>query len=447
MKKTIARILSLLLTIAMVLTITACSTNEAAPAAATTGPTNPGVDTANAAGAENATEPEVIKIGLMLQLSGASPADSEELLKGCNMIADIINNETDYNLPLAATAGLPNLNGAKVEVVVGDAATNDAAMAECERLITEEGVVAFAGIIGSSGVKVCATAFEKYGIPYVTNASSPSLTNSGYQYLVRIFPHDAMYCDVIFKMIDDMNKNDNANIETVSLCSEDSEFGKNIQSIEADLTEQYGLKLLENISYSAAATNVTSEAMKLKNANADVIMFSSYTADAILYMQAFKELNYYPKMLVGQRSGFSRNEMFVAVPEAMQYVYNTSPWASDISAPNAKLMVDLFAEKTGGTNIQEGVLRAMTDFYTICIAMNQAGSTEPDAIMEQYRKGINIPDDQKWIPVNVKVDENGQNLETSTLVMQAFDGIYKTVYPKNVASTDYVFPVPGWEGR
>ena len=47
----------------------------------------------------------------------------------------------------------------------------------------------------------------------------------------------------------------------------------------------------------------------------------------------------------------------------------------------------------------------------------------------------------------VKIDENGQNLEASTLVLQAFDGVYKTVYPFDVASTDYVYPVPGWSER
>ena len=92
-------------------------------------------------------------------------------------------------------------------------------------------------------------------------------------------------------------------------------------------------------------------------------------------------------------------------------------------------------------------MRAMTDFYTLCLAINQAGSTDPDAIMEQYRAGIEIPAEQKWIPVDVKIDENGQNLEAGTLVLQAFDGVYKTVYPFDVASADYVYPVPGWSER
>lgn len=154
-----------------------------------------------------------------------------------------------------------------------------------------------------------------------------------------------------------------------------------------------------------------------------------------------------PKMLVGQRGGFSRNEMFETLGSGMDYVYNTSAWATDLAAPNVELITELFKERTDGGAIQEGVLRAMTDFYTICLAINQAGSTDGEAIMEEYRNGIEIPDDQKWISVDVKVDENGQNIEGSALVIQAKDNVYSTVYPTDVASTEYIYPVPGWDER
>lgn len=58
-------------------------------------------------------------------------------------------------------------------------------------------------------------------------------------------------------------------------------------------------------------------------------------------------------MLVGQRGGFSRTEMFQTVPEAMQYVYNTCAWASDLDQPNVQLMCDLYQEVTGNP-AQEG---------------------------------------------------------------------------------------------
>ena len=114
MKRQALRWIALVLALVMSLSLAACSSKQDTAANDTTG--TPAADTAADTQTPSASDDgtNVIKIGLMLQLSGSSPADSEELLKGCQKIADIINNETDYNLPLAATAGLPNLNGAKI---------------------------------------------------------------------------------------------------------------------------------------------------------------------------------------------------------------------------------------------------------------------------------------------------------------------------------------------
>ena len=135
MKKQALRWIALVLALVMSLSLAACSSMQDTVANDTNG--TPAADTAADTQTPSASgdDTNVVKIGLMLQLSGSSPADSEELLKGCQKIADIINNETDYNLPLAATAGLPNLNGAKIEIVVGDAATNASSPRKASRAL------------------------------------------------------------------------------------------------------------------------------------------------------------------------------------------------------------------------------------------------------------------------------------------------------------------------
>ena len=178
-----------------------------------------------------------------------------------------------------------------------------------------------------------------------------------------------------------------ADISSISTAGNKLQVTINSRSLQKSVLDEMNTAFsttsgLCDISYSASATNVTSEVLKLKAADADVVMFSSYTADAILFMQTFKEQNYYPKMLVGQRGGFSRTEMFQTVPEAMQSVYNTCAWASDLDQPNVPMMCDLYQEVTGNP-AQDGPMRAMTDFSTPCLAINQAASTDPAAIREK----------------------------------------------------------------
>ncbi len=95
------------------------------------------------------------------------------------MVADIINNPNpDLHLALAKDAGLPNLGGAQVELVVADHKGDPAiAVAEAKRLITEEGVIAMTGQFTSAMTKAVAVVTEQYKIPLLTAGSAVTLTD------------------------------------------------------------------------------------------------------------------------------------------------------------------------------------------------------------------------------------------------------------------------------
>ena len=64
---------------------------------------------------------QTLKIGLLAQLSGPSKAAGTEAQNGAKLAVDVINGlNPSIPLPLAADAGLPNLGGAKVSLVVKD---------------------------------------------------------------------------------------------------------------------------------------------------------------------------------------------------------------------------------------------------------------------------------------------------------------------------------------
>ena len=56
-----------------------------------------------------------------LSLTGpGGPSPGKDVLAAVKVAQDIVNNKHDLDLPLAATEGLPNLGGAKIELVVAD---------------------------------------------------------------------------------------------------------------------------------------------------------------------------------------------------------------------------------------------------------------------------------------------------------------------------------------
>ncbi|MCB7097521.1 ABC transporter substrate-binding protein [Enterocloster sp. 210928-DFI.2.20] len=233
--------------------------------------------------AEGADAPAVIKVGFLTPLSGNNATYGAQCKAAGQMIADVINEEhPEMAMALAKTAGIPALNGAKIELVFADSKGDPTtATSEAKRLITEEGIVALTGQYTSAITKAVAVVTETYGIPLLTAGSSPSLTTpeTGLEWYFRFGPNDTYYIRDSFEFIKQLNEEQDAGLMTVALVSEDTEFGANIRIEEERMAEEYGIEVVENITYSSSATNVSSEVMKIKAANPDVIMMSSYASE------------------------------------------------------------------------------------------------------------------------------------------------------------------------
>ena len=111
-----------------------------------------------------------------LSPSGPMAGTGQMLRNGVLMAIDIINNKHDFDFIFADTEGLPNLGGAKIEVIFADSAGDPkTGMSEAERLITSEGVVALVGCYQSSVTKTASQVAERYGIPLTSTATLPPL--------------------------------------------------------------------------------------------------------------------------------------------------------------------------------------------------------------------------------------------------------------------------------
>src|SRR2546421_306829 len=80
-----------------------------------------------------------VKIGILWPLTGNAAAAGQASKAAAELAAEIVNNAHPdmANLPLAATAGLPNLGGAKLELVFADHQGNPSgAQSQALRLVT-----------------------------------------------------------------------------------------------------------------------------------------------------------------------------------------------------------------------------------------------------------------------------------------------------------------------
>ncbi|HXW69191.1 MAG TPA: ABC transporter substrate-binding protein, partial [Dissulfurispiraceae bacterium] len=100
------------------------------------------------------SQQKVIKIGAVYPLTGNIASTGLDCKRGVDLAVDIINGKYDLDLPLARSEGLPNLGGAKIEIVYADTKGDPKnGMSEAERLITSENVVAMLGAYQSAVTK------------------------------------------------------------------------------------------------------------------------------------------------------------------------------------------------------------------------------------------------------------------------------------------------------
>ncbi len=442
------KIIALIAAFTMLLTATAC--NQSSQSASTSGSAN-NTSTDTESSSNSTGNVETIKIGWLAPLTGTAAENGQQVTWAAEMIVDLVNQKrVDVDMLLAADAGLANLNGAQIKLVKADTkGDTTVATSEAKRLISEEGCVALTGQLTSSMTKAIAVVTEQYGIPLVTAGSAVSLTDGSldYEWLIRYNLTDNTYIEDSYKLMDEVKKS-GTDIKTVALLSEDSEFGANIYPVEINFAKQYGYEVVENMTYAANSTSLTSEVLKLKQANPDVLMVAGYATDVILLINTMKDADWFPKMLIGQRGGFVTADFFTALGDKTEYCFTTGGWSADLTGKSViQSLIDIYPSYSKGIPFNEGMSKDAVDVLLICAAINQAGSTQPEAVRDAMMN-LNVDMSKVWMPWDsIKMDKYGQNLNATGVIMQVQGGSYKTVYPPNCATTDAIVPAKGWNDR
>ena len=337
----------------------------------------------------------MIKIGALYPLTGNLAATGMDCKRGVDLAVEIINGRYDLNLPLAKVEGIPNLGGAKIEVIYADTKGDPKnGLAEAERLITEEKVVALIGAYQSAVTKTASQAAERLKIPYVcSDSSSPTLTERGFKYFFRVSPHDGTMARNQFEFLKDLEAQKGEKVKTVALIYENTEFGSNVAKMQRNYAKEFGYDVVADIAYPANATDVTSEVGKIISARPDVVMHAAYITDAILFTKTFKEMNLVPKGFLNM-AGYIESDYLPTVKADGNYFFVRSTFALDLA--NKKPLVGQVAElyrKKYNIPMGENTARSFSAPFVLADAFNRAKSTDPEAVVNALL-ATDIPGDQ-----------------------------------------------------
>jgi len=389
---------------------------------------------------------DTVKIGAIYPLSGNAASAGNFSKAAIELAADIVNNAHPElkDIPLAEGQGLPGLKGAKVTVIFADnQGTPAAGQNQALRLITEEKVHALIGAY-QSGITVTTSAMaERHGIPFITPESvAANLTERGFKWFFRTTPVAGDFARAYSAFIREQ-KAAGQKADTIAVVNENTEYGNSVASVIREVFAKDGLNITQVIPYSANTTDVQPQVLQMKEKNPDVVIFISYTSDAILYAKTMKDLNWKPSILIADNAGFNDPSFVSSSGALVEGLINRSSFAIGKPGSVSALVNAMYKKKTGH-DLDDPSARAMQGFLTMAEAINRAGSTDPAKIQAALR-ATDLKANQVVTGYNgVKFDEKGQNILASSLITQLKSSVYIPVWPKDKAVATVQLPYKGW---
>ena len=394
----------------------------------------------------------VFALALVLTVPAAAAAqagvDNKPVFE---IAAEIANGTLELPFPFyQQLKGMPGLKGAKVRLIFSDhQGKPDLGQAEAERMITQEKVAALVCCWHSGVTATASTVAERHGVPFLNaESSSPPLTERGFKWFFRTSPHDGHFSEVMFDFFRDFGKKRGVAIKTLGLTYEETAFGADSGKVQKELAKKLGYEVVLDIQYKSRATSLAAEVQRLKAANPDVWMPTSYQTDAILFTRTMKELDYNPKMIMAQNAGHISPDFVQAAGKDADGTMTRAPFSTDLidKRPVAKALNAVYA-KRAGKDLYDFPARAFTGMMTLLDAINRGGSTAPEAVRKAL-VATNIPGDQLIMTWDhVRFDEKGQNTGVRGIILQLQGGRFHTVYPFDVATRDVIYPIPAWKDR
>jgi len=406
-------------------------------------------------------QPKEVKIGVIYPLSGPVAHAGKMSKDAVTLCADYVNNKwPKLPIPIGKWEGIPGLNGAKIKLIFADhRGEPDRGADLAKKLILDEKVVGICGCYHSSVTKTVSTVCEKHKIPMINpESTSPVLTKRGYQWFFRATPHDRIFVRDFFEFLELLTQGKvpgvaaipKEEIDEIGACTENTEWGAGTRDVITEFAKTYGYKIVSDVSYPHESPDLTAEVRRLLAPKPEILMFASYISDAILLTKTMTEFKAKAKIFWSQDVGFYQPKYIETFGPRIDGILNRTVFSKKLFAvkPVARHINEEF-KKRAGVDFMGTSARAFTGMQAWAYVLNEAGSTDPEAIQKTANK-IEIPGKDLIVPwKGIKFEDVGgetnQNTWSSGLIVQYQKQEPEIIYPLDVATAKFVYPWPGWK--
>jgi branched-chain amino acid transport system substrate-binding protein len=362
---------------------------------------------------------DTIRFGASLPLTGALAIYGKRVKDGYDFYVRHVNDR-----------GGIDIAGKKYKVAItyyDDESKTDTALKLYEKLITEDGIKYLLGPYGSGASMPTTALAERNRLPIViAHGASTPIYSRGFKYVFGTLNVIDQYTDQIVRMASE-NK-----LKRVALINENALFAQLGIDAAAAQAKKYGMEVVYKESFPNPTSDFSSQLIKIKEANPDLIIAGGYNAGMILLAKQIKENGVKTKLL-GFLLGPTDPNFIPSLKDAaentlepVQWTPN-APWKDAIFGYTAMEFAKQF-EKEAGYWPDYHPPQSVAALEVYHHAFQKAGSLDPDKVRDAIEKT-----DIMTLYGPVKFNNLGENIGKSMSVVQVQDGKVVVVYPQNEA--------------
>lgn len=394
-------------------------------------------------------EEKIIKIGTLFPLTGSNALGGARAKAAVETAVEVINNiHPECDVPLANQSGI--LDGYKIVLVNADTQGKpDVGKSEAERLFNQEKVYAIIGCYNSAVTKPASFVAEIQKKIFMCGGSSAvTLTERGFKYFFRIAVTDKTesvgFCDTITWL----NENKNANIKTIGIIYENTEFGLSALNEGKVAAKAAGFEVVTDVTFTAGATNLNSEVQTLKAKNPDAVFGAIVGGDYTLFVRTMKQMNWLPKICLNYCGGYQDPIITQQLGEDANYFMGGTSYSPEFTGlmPAVPPVEEIYKTKIDPSvpfdsdSIQETVA-----LFVLAQAIEKAGTLDIDTVRDVLY--ANEWESPLSMSGKVKFIEGGQNVDALSMKTQLQNGLYVRVFPPELATNEIIFPMVPWDKR
>lgn len=386
------------------------------------------------------------KIGVIFPIQGPGAATGSDLQAGVELALEVVNHAYDLDLPLAPGEGLTR-HGIRLQAIYRDSGNDPTLAAQAAAdLVRHDKVIALLGGYTSEETAAISEQAEILQVPLLNcTSTAPRLTQMGLQWFFRLTPDDFYFAQNFFQFLQESQANQPGSVpRRLALIYENGMWGTGVAQAQRKLAKKYGYDIVADIPYNLKGTSFEKVlAAHGRNLESKTIFCqASCERDAILLLRAYKAQHIQPTAILAMNAGFTSPNFIKALGSERGQIFSQEVWAQDIfdRKPLAALVNNLFRQRYG-RDLTGNAASSFTGTIILAEALNRAVTLTPKAIREALRH-TEIPAAQLVLPwQGVKFDpQTGQNLQGGGLILQLQQGAYRTVWPKDFAASQVVWP-------